>query len=178
MTMGVDIGVSAMNESGPLGFHNGVGTVTEPGPAWGLRIGVDLLTWLGIEGRYLGMYDSARSSVSPAGSIGYLTSGVDALARLTAPLPYVHPYVVGGAGYYAVSLAGSSRSTGASVMHSSSQPALVVGFGVDVPLSWHLSVGAEADYHHQSNETYSSVTTNGIDGGDLTTFNIVMRARL
>jgi hypothetical protein len=54
----------------------------------------------------------------------------------------------------------------------------VLGFGVDVPLTWHLSVGAEGVYHHQSNETYSSDTTNGIDGGDLTTFDIVVRARL
>jgi opacity protein-like surface antigen len=176
--MGVDMGASAMNESGPFGFHNGVGTVTEPGPAWGVRIGIELLPWLGLEGRYLGMYNSVRAAVSPAGSVGYLTSGVDALARLTAPLPYVQPYVVGGGGYYDVSLAGSSRATGASVMHSSSQPALVVGLGLDIPLTWHLSVGAEADYHHQSNETYSSDTTNGIDGGDLTTFNVVVRARL
>jgi hypothetical protein len=128
-----------------------------------------------VEAGYLGMYDSGRAVVSPTGSVGFLTTGVDAVLRLTAPLPYVHPYVVGGAGYYDVAFVGA---TAGSVLHSSSQPALVLGFGVDVPLTWHLSVGAEGVYHHQSNETYSSDTTNGIDGGDLTTFDIVVRARL
>ncbi len=177
-TFGVDLGVSAMNESGPLGFGVGVGTVTEAGPAWGLRVGVDLLSWVGLEARYVGMYNSVQSAVSPAGSVGFATSGVDALARLTAPLPFVNPYVVGGIGYYDVSLAGSSQARSASVMHPSSQPALVVGIGLEVPLTWRLAAGVEADYHHQSNESYSAVTTNGIDGGDLTTFNVVVRARL
>lgn len=177
VVFGVGIGVSAMNESGPFGFDNGVGSVTEPGPSWAIRIGVEMLPWVAVEASYLGMYDSARAAVSPGGSVGFLTTGADAVVRLTAPLPYVHPYAVGGAGYYDVTLAGSSSATGASVVHSSSQPALVVGFGVDVPLTWHVSVGAEGVYHHQSNETYSSVTTNGIDGGDLTTFDVVIRAR-
>lgn len=176
--MGLDVGASSMNESGPFGFNNGVGSVTEPGPAWGVRVGVEFLPWLAVEGRYLGMYNATRASVSPDGSVGFLTSAVNAVLRLTAPLPYVQPYVVGGAGYYDVALAGSSTATQGSLMHSSSQPALVIGLGLDVPLTWHLSVGAEGTYHHQSNETYSAVTANGIDGGDLTTFGIVLRARL
>jgi hypothetical protein len=53
-----------------------------------------------------------------------------------------------------------------------------VGLGADVPLSWRLSVGVEAVYHHQNNEVYSSDTTTGIDGGDLTTFDLLMRLRL
>jgi len=81
-------------------------------------------------------------------------------------------------GEWGLPRAGSSRATEASVLHSSSQSALVVGLGADVPLSWRLSVGVEAVYHHQNNEVYSSDTTTGIDGGDLTTFDLLMRLRL
>jgi hypothetical protein len=129
---------------------------------------------LALEGRYLGMYNSAQASVSPAGSAGFLTTGAAAVVRLTAPLPFVHPYIFGGAGYYDIALVGSSGSE----LHSSSQCGIPMGFGLDVPLTWHLSVGAEATYHYQIQESYSAVTTNGIDGGDLSTFNAVLRARL
>lgn len=172
--LGVDLGVSAMNEHGPFSFNDGVGSVTSAGPAWGLRAGVELFPWLALEARYLGMYDSIRASVSPGGSVGFLTSGVSGVVRLTAPLPFVHPYVFGGVAYYDVALAGSSGSE----LHSSSQAGIPLGFGFDVPLTYHLSVGAEATYHYQIQESYSSVTTNGIDGGDLSTFNAVLRARL
>jgi hypothetical protein len=169
---GVDFGVSKMNESGPLGFNNGVGSVTGAGPGWGLRVGVELLPWLALEGRYAGMYDSAASSVSSSG--GFLTSGVTGVVRLTAPLPLVHPYVFGGIGYYDVAFTGSSGSP----MHSSSQAGVPLGVGVDVPLTYHLSAGIEAIYDFQIGEDFSAVTTNKIDGGDLTTFAAVLRARL
>ncbi len=53
-----------------------------------------------------------------------------------------------------------------------------MGVGVDVPLNYHLSVGAEASYNFQLSESFSDVTTNGIDGGDVTRFDLVLRARL
>jgi hypothetical protein len=53
-----------------------------------------------------------------------------------------------------------------------------MGVGVDVPLTWYLSLDAEATYHFLVGESFSTVTTNGIDGGDLTTFNAVLRVRL
>ena len=53
-----------------------------------------------------------------------------------------------------------------------------MGFGLDVPLTYHLSLGVEGTYHFLIHESFSSVTTNGIDGGDLSTFNAVLRARL
>jgi opacity protein-like surface antigen len=172
--LGVDLGVSAMNESGPFGFGNGVGSVTSPGPAWGARVGVEFFPWLALEGRYLGMYNSIQASVSPGGSAGFLTTGAEAVARLTAPLPYVHPYVFAGAGYYDIAFVGSSGSE----LHSSSQCGVPMGLGLDVPLTWHLSIGAEATYRFQIHESFSAVTTNGIDGGDISTFNAVLRARL
>jgi hypothetical protein len=176
--LGVDLGLAVMTETGPFGFNKGVGSATEGGPGWGLRAGVDFFPWLGLEARYVGVYDSARASVSPAGSVGFLTTAGEAVVRLTAPIPFVHPYVFGGIGYYDVSLVGSSSARAGSVLHSSSQSGIPVGFGVDVPLTWYLSVDLEAGYHWQINEDYSAVTTNGIDGGDLSTVSAVLRARL
>src|SRR5208283_1170712 len=110
LMFGADVGISKMNESGAFGFNNGVGAVTDAGPAWGVRGGVEFLPWLALEARYVGMYNSTRASVSPAGSTGYFTTGGEAIVRFTAPLPYVHPYVFGGVGYYDNSLIGSSSA--------------------------------------------------------------------
>jgi hypothetical protein len=177
LVFGVDLGVSAMNEQGPFGFGNGVGAVTDAGPAWGLRGGVELLPWLALEAHYVGMFNSATSAVSPLGSVGFLTTGGDAIVRLTLPIPYVQPYVLGGVGYYEVALVGSATALPGSQLYSSNQPGIPLGVGLDVPLSWHVSLGFEATYHFQIGEVYSSNTVNGIDGGDLSTFNVVMRLR-
>jgi hypothetical protein len=178
LMLGVDLGVSVMNEGGPFGFNQGVGAVTDAGPAWGLRLGVELLPWLALEAHYVGMYNSAQASVSPLGSVGILTTGGDAVVRLTAPLPYVHPYVFGGVGYYANAVVGPVGALAASQLFSSYEPGFPMGFGLDVPVSYHLSLGVEATYHHLQGEVFSSNTANGIDGGDLSTVNIVARLRL
>jgi hypothetical protein len=179
---GGDLGLSAMTEAGPFGFNKGVGGVTGAGPAWGVRAGVELFSWLGLEARYVGMYNSGQSSVSPTGSVGFLTTGGEAVVRVTAPLPYVHPYIFGGIAYYDVGLIGSSRARAGSVLYSSAQAGIPLGFGFDVPLTWYFSVGLEATYHFQLGENYSTATTTkggaSIDGGDLTTFNAVVRIRL
>jgi hypothetical protein len=178
LMFGLDVGVLKMTESGPFGFGNGVGSVTDPGPSWGLRAGVELLPWLAFEARYVGTYAGLQSSVSPAGTLGFLTTAGEIMARFTAPLPYVHPYILGGVGYYDVALVGGDAAKAASPLFSSDQVGIPLGFGVDVPLSWHLSLGAEAAYHFQIGESFSSVKANEIDGGDLTTFDIVARIRL
>jgi hypothetical protein len=174
----LDVGVSKMNESGPFGFGVGVGAVTNAGPAWGARVGVELLPWFAFEGRYSGMDGPVHSSVSPAGALSFLVTSGQLVLRLTAPLPYVRPYVFGGFGYYDVALVGSAMAKAGAVLFSSSQPGIPMGFGLDVPLTWHLSVGAEATYHFQLGENYASVTTHGIDGGDVSTFDAVLRMRL
>jgi hypothetical protein len=182
LMFGGDLGLSTMTESGPFGFNKGVGGVTGAGPAWGVRAGVELFRWLGVEARYVGMYNSAQHSVSPTGSVGFLTTGGEAVVRLTAPTPYVRPYVFGGAAYYDVGLIGSSSARAGSVLFSSAQVGIPLGFGFDVPLSWYLSLGLEATYHFQLGENYSTATTTkggaSIDGGDLSTFNAVVRVRL
>jgi len=176
--LGADLGGAVMTETGPFGFNKGVGSATEGGPSWGLRAGVEILPWLGVEGRYIGAYNSAQGSVSPTGSVGFFTTAGEAVVRLTAPLPFVRPYIFGGVGYYDLALVGSSTARAGSPFHSSAQPGVPVGFGFDVPLTWYLSADLEAGYHWQLNEDYSAVTTNGIDGGDLSTVSVVVRARL
>ncbi|HEY5242166.1 MAG TPA: outer membrane beta-barrel protein [Polyangiaceae bacterium] len=178
IVFGLDIGTSKFDESGPFGFNNGIGSVTSAGPAWGVRGGVELLRWLALEAHYVGMYNGVQLSVSPTGSVGYFTTGVDAFARFTLPLPYVHPYLLSGVGYYDYALSGSSTAKAGTVMNSTSQPSIPMGVGVDVPLNWHLSVGLEATYHFSIGESYSAVTTNKIDGGDASAFSAVMRFRL
>jgi len=118
------------------------------------------------------MYDSVNALLSPSG--GFLSSAVLGVVRLTAPLPFVRPYMFGGVGYYDFAFVGPS----ASVMHSSSQPGVPMGLGVDVPLTYHLSVGAEWTDNFQIGESFASVSTNKIDGGDVTRFDLVLRARL
>jgi hypothetical protein len=174
--VGLDVGVVRMNESGPFGFGNGVGSVTEPGPSWGLRAGVEPLPWLAFEARYVGAYAGLQSSVSPAGTLGFLTTAGEIVARFTAPLPYVHPYVLGGVGYYDVALAGGSGAKAASPMFSSSQPGIPLGVGFDVPLIWHLSPRVEVDeaswnvYTSQHADTsYSSVIGRRWPGSPLCT---------
>jgi hypothetical protein len=178
LMLGADLGISAMNESGPLGFNNGIGGFTNPGPAWGLRIGIEVTRWFALEARYVGMYNSIQSTAAPAGSLGFTTTGGEGVARFTLPLPFVHPYIFGGIGYYNVALNGSADARKASVLFSSSQPGIPMGFGVDIPLTWHVSFGIEATYHFQLGESFSNTTTRGIDGGDLSTVNGVLRVRL
>jgi hypothetical protein len=178
LMLGADLGVAKMNESGPFGFDTGVGTVTNAGPAWGLRVGVEIFPWLAVEARYVAMYESLQSSVAPTGSLGFLLTGGEAVVRLTAPFPYIHPYIFGGPADYDVHVVGSSTAKAGSPLFSSVQPGIALGFGVDVPLTYHLSIGAEATYHFQLGEDYSNDTTNGIDGGDISTFDAVLRVRL
>lgn len=164
---GLDVGVSKFNESGPFGFGNGIGSVTSAGPAWGLRAGIELIPWLALEGHYVGMSNGVQASVSPTGSLSYFSTGAEALVRFTLPLRYVRPYIAGGVGYIDYALSGSSAAKAGTSMNSTSQPDIPMTVGLDVPLSWHVSVGAEATYHFNIGESYSSVTTGRSTAGTL-----------
>jgi hypothetical protein len=178
IVLGIGLGVAKMVESGPFGFNNGVGSVTDAGPAWVLTGGVEFTRWLAVEARYSASYTAVEASTGPGGSFGFVSNGIAATLRLTAPFPYVRPYIFGGLGYYDIALAGSASARAASPLFSSSQAGIPMGFGIDIPLMWHLSIGAEAAYHFQLGESYSNSMVNGIDGGDITTFTGMMRLRL
>jgi hypothetical protein len=170
--MGLELGVAALEEGGPFAFGSGTGSVTQPGPAWGLRLGVDVLSWLGFEGRYIGAYSSGNLPEN----VGFLMTGGEAVVRLTLPTPYVRPYIFGGIGVYDFALLGSNAAVAASMLNSSTQPGVPMGLGVELMLSWHVSFAVEATYRFQIGESFSRNDT--IGGADLTTFTGVMRFRL
>lgn len=175
-TLAVDGGAAAFNESGPLGFGTGTGAVTSGGPSWGVRVGAELLSWLAVDAHYMGMSNSGRGAATPNGDVRLLTSAVTGEVRFTAPLPYVHPYVYGGAGVYSTSVTGDDSAQAASPMHGSTEFGVPMGAGIDVPIKDGISAGAEVTYHRFFGEEFSG--TEEIGGGDLTTANAVIRARL
>lgn len=176
LTAAAELGASHFNEGGPGSFSDGFGSVTKPGGVWGARIGIDFFSWLGLEARYLGMSNGVHNGLG--GGLDYTTSAGIFDVRIGAPIPYVHPYVFAGIGVYNMHLSGSGSERAASMLNSSTQAGVPTGVGVDVPLNWHLSVGVEAAYHFQLNESYAHTTVNGIDGGDFSTVTGVFRIRI
>lgn len=172
-TTSVELGASHFEEGHPFAFDSGTGSVTQTGPAWGLRLGVDLLPWFGLEGRYVGSYISGNAQ---AAGVGFLMTGGEFVVRFTLPTPYVRPYVFGGIGVYGFALLGSDAATTASMLNSSTQSGVPIGIGVEVPLSWHVSFAVEAAYRFLIGESFSA--NDAIGGADLTTFSGVMRFRL
>ena len=83
LTLGAELGFGHFVEGGPFGFDGGTGSVTQTGPVWGLRAGVDFLPWIGVEGRYVGMWNSASTGQ------GYVMTGGELVVRLTIPTPYI-----------------------------------------------------------------------------------------
>ncbi|HEX4515613.1 MAG TPA: outer membrane beta-barrel protein [Polyangiaceae bacterium] len=170
LTLGAEFGVGALAEGGPFGFDTGTGSATQAGPVWGLRAGVDFLPWLGVEGRYVGMWNSAN------GNQGYVMSGGEAVVRLTLPTPFVRPYIFGGIGYYDFSLVGHD-ATGAFALNSSSQAGIPMGVGLEVPLTWHFSLAVEGTYRFQIGENFAT-TNDDIGGADVTTLTGVVKFKL
>lgn len=173
LVLGVDAGVSHFNEGGPFGFETGTGSVTETGPAWGLRAGVEFKRWFAIEAHYMGTSNSADDSVSTGGSRGLFTNAIAAELRFTAPTPYVQPYLFFGPGWYSTSVSGSSTTT---QLTGSSEFGVPIGVGFQVPLPRGLSLGAEMTYHRLFGESFSE--NEDIGGGEPTSFNAVFRFRL
>jgi opacity protein-like surface antigen len=171
LSAAVDGGVSHFAEGGPFGFGTGLGSITAWGPAWGLRIGVELLPWFAVDAHYIGAYNRADTSVSVGGRRGLLTSAAAAEARFTVPLRYVQPYLFLGAGAYTTSISGSSDST---ELNSSTEFGVPIGVGVSVPLAPGLSLGPEVTYHRWFGESLAA--DDELGGGDPFTANAVLRA--
>ncbi|HEY1957117.1 MAG TPA: hypothetical protein VGH28_15965 [Polyangiaceae bacterium] len=168
LTASVELGAGAFVEGGPFGFGSGTGSVVNAGPSYGLRVGVDFLPWIGLEGRWVGAYlPGAR------GDFGYVMNGGEAVVRLAIPTPYVRPYIFGGIGFYDFALVGSGAA--ASELVSASQSGVPMGLGVEVMLTWHLSFAVEGAFRFQIGESFSA--NEDIAGADVTTLSGVMRAR-
>ncbi len=172
-TFGGELGLAHLEEGGPFGFNTSVATVTDTGPAWGLRVGVDFQPWIGIEGRYIAVYVPGNSR---ADGVGYAMNGAEVVLRLAIPTPFIRPYIFAGVGGYDFALVGSAGSQTASQLNSSSQAGIPMGVGLELLLSWHVGIAIEGTYRFQLGEVYS--TNSAIDGGDLTTLTGVLRFRL
>ena len=172
-TFGGELGIAHLEEGGPFGFNSGTGSATDTGPAWGLRVGVDFMPWIGIEGRYIGSYEPGNSR---AANVGYAMSGGEVVVRLALPTPFVRPYIFAGVGGYDFELIGDAGSRSASQLNSSSQMGIPMGVGVELLLSWHVGLAIEGTYRFQLSESFSQNDT--IGGADLTTLTGVLRFRL
>ena len=176
LTWGFEFGGGHLEEGHPFAFDDGVGSVTHAGPAWGARIGVDVLSWLGFEARYQGGYFDGKGSVVTAGDVAYVMTSGQFVVRLTLPVPFVRPYVFSGIGVYNFQLIGARDARALSGLNSTTQAGSPIGFGLEVPITWHVSFAVEAVYHFQFGESFSKITD--ISGGDLSTLTGVMRFRL
>jgi Outer membrane protein beta-barrel domain len=173
LVFGVDAGVSHFAEGSPFGFKTGTGSISNWGPAWGLRVGVELTRWFAVEAHYIGMVNHADDSVSVGGGRGLFTNAIAAELRFTVPTPYLQPYLFFGPGWYSTSITGSSSMT---ELTSSSEFGIPIGVGFQVPLSRGLSLGAEATYHRFFGESFSE--NEDIGGGDPFSMDAVLRFRL
>lgn len=176
LTWGFEFGGGHLEEGNPFAFDDGIGSVTSAGPAWGVRIGVDVLSWLGFEARYFGAWLDGKGMVTVGGDVNYVLSSGDFIVRLTLPVPFVRPYVFSGIGVYNFQLMGARDARALSGLNSTTEAAVPVGFGLEVPITWHVSFAVEATYHFQFGESFSKIDS--ISGGDLSTLTGVMRFRL
>jgi len=172
-TFGAELGLGHYVEGSPFGFDSGTGSVTQTGPVWGLRAGVDFLSWIGVEGRYVGMWNSGSSRAS---GLGYVMTGGELVLRLVVPTPYVRPYVFGGIGYYDFARVGTDV-TGASALVSSSQPGVPMGVGLEVPIARRWSIAVEGTFRFQIGESFAP-SNEDIDGADQTTLSGILKLRL
>ena len=171
----IEGGAASFNESGPFGFSTGIGSASKFGGTWGIRVGASLTKWLALDAHYVGMNNRATGAGTPDGSVSLFTSGVTGEFRLTAPIPYVQPYIVGGAGVYTTSVTGGDVALRKSPLYGSTEFGIPMGVGLTIPISNGVSVGGEATYHRFFGEAFSDVEE--IGGGDLTTFAGVVRAQ-
>ena len=173
VTFGGELGLGHFVEGGPFGFDSGTGSVTQTGPVWGLRAGLDFLPWIGIEGRYVGMWNSGNSNAS---GLGYVMTGGELVLRLAVPTPFVRPYIFGGIGYYDFTRVGSDP-TGSSALVSSSQPGVPMGVGLEVLVTKHISLAVEGTFRFQIGESFAP-SNDAIDGADQTTLTGVFKFKL
>ena len=174
--LAIEGGAAAFQEAGPFAFNTGIGSVSSTGPSWGFRVGADLTRWLGVDAHYVGMNNRASGEAIPGGSVSLLTSGFTGELRFTAPIPYVQPYLLTGAGVYTTSITGSNAAQGKSPLFGSTEFGVPLGVGLSIPISDGVSAGGELTYHRFFGESFAGKEE--IGGGDLTTMNTVVRARL
>ena len=177
LTLAFEAGGGAFVEGHPFAFGAGTGAGTSPGPAWGFRVGWEFMSWLAVDAHYMGSMNLINKPYSPTGPARLVTNAALAELRLTLPLPYIQPYLLSGIGMYGTSIAGStSEARMGTAFNASTEPGVPMGVGFGIPVSKHVSIGAEVVHHFFLGESFSSDEELG--GGDLTLFNAVVRVRL
>lgn len=176
LALGLDLGGGAFEEGQPFGFGAGTGSGVSPGPAWGIRIGFEFTRWLALDAHYIGSMNLINKQYSPAGPARLVTNGALAELRLTLPISYIQPYLFGGVGYYSTSISGTYEARTGTAFHTSAEPGFPMGVGFGFPITERLSIGAEAAYHLFIGENFSE--NEAIEGGDITSFNAMLRIRL
>lgn len=159
------------------GFYprEGLGGATYFGPSWGARASVDLFPFLGVDARYLGMWNHGVAATTGSDA-GVVTSAGLATLRLIAPLPYAQPYVFSGLGLYGLSVVGNSQDRQASSLRTGVAVGVPIGVGVNVPITRHVSVGGEASFHYLIHESFA--TRPEIGRGDPVVLNGLVRFHL
>lgn len=176
LTFDVEFGGGAFVEGHPFAFGAGTGSGTSPGPSWGVRVGWEFMRWLAVDAHYSAGINLINKPYAPTGPVRLITNAATAELRLTLPTPYVQPYILGGIGMYATSVAGTTyEARKGTAFHASSEPGIPLGIGFGIPIAQHVSVGVEAVHHYFLGESFSA--DEDIEGGDLTVFNAVLRLR-
>ncbi len=174
LTLSFEAGANAFVDGNPFGFGRGAGAGTSPGPTWGFRVGWEFMKWFAVDAHYIGAINLINRDYAPNGSARLVTNAALAEARFTFPLHYVQPYLFAGVGVYGTSVAGRRDGT---AFHDRADFGLPMGAGAGVPITNHLTIGAEVAHHSFIGSNFSADDVLG-SNGDLTTFNAVLRIRL
>lgn len=136
--------VSFEVQTGMNAFTGGLGIATHVGPSWQARAGLRPFPWLSFGAVYTAGYNAGRREIVGPG-IGLLSNGGYVSVSLIAPLRGpVHPYAGVGIGYGWDTVVGSRSSN--TPLHDTAGAFVPVGFGLDVSLGSHLSVGPQFVY--------------------------------
>jgi hypothetical protein len=127
---------------GAGGWARGMFDATWPGYSWHGRLGVQLYSWLAIDGTYSGQFNAGYAPVSGP-SVGVLNHTLYANVRLIIPMRVIQPYAVIGFGpsFTNVVRWEGSQTTSLTPTISAAMP---VALGVATQLSPHWGVSAEA----------------------------------
>ena len=94
--------------------------------------------------------------------MGTVTSELTGVVRLTAPTPYVRPYIlagVGGAWNTTTFINGATAQTQNTTLRDNRSGVVPMGGGIDVPLGRRWGVGFEGQYHWYMNPNFMTDTT-------------------
>jgi opacity protein-like surface antigen len=114
----------------------------DPGPAYGVLVGLQPLSWLGVEGQYQGASNRIDRSEIASGADRIVANGVSGHLRVQAPLRAVEPFLFGGVGYMRL----DENGTGGTGDRSDNLLSVPVGAGIDSHIGRGVNLGARFTY--------------------------------